>query len=173
MSDEAVVKQIEGTIDEVSQKNGWTSFKINTGGQYMTKLDTKIDSIIAAANAVGQQTAVWTYNESDSETPNPHQPGKFFKNRRLEKVEIGGTITAPASTAGGTVRVSDETTRSSIERQTIVKAAIPAWKDPLNDDQFFVFLDKLAAWIADTPAASATAPIVPQPAEDPDVDIPF
>lgn len=99
MSD-AETKVIVGKCDEISEKNGWTSFAIDVGSQYPVKLSTKVAAIIEAARAVGGETATWTFKESQG-GENPNRPGTFYKNRYLDKVEVGEHAPA-ASTGGGT-----------------------------------------------------------------------
>jgi len=90
MSDEAVTKQIEGVCEEISEKNGWTSFAINVGSQYPVRLSTKLPALIEQGRAVGQARAVWTFKESQG-GENPNKPGTFYTNRYFDSVELGGT----------------------------------------------------------------------------------
>ena len=172
MSDEAVKKQIEGVCEEISEKNGWTAFSINVGSTYPVRLSTKLPALVDEGRAAGQQRAVWSFSESEG-AENPNKPGTNYINRRLEKVEVGGSVTQQASSSpsrnGGT-STNDET-RSSIERQTIVKAAMPLYPDALikSDAEFFGLLLRLEAFCAGTmTVAEATGPN-----EDDDSGIPF
>ena len=187
MSDEAVKKQIEGVCEEISEKNGWTSFAVNVGTNYPVRLSTKLEALIALGRAAGQNKAVWTFKESQG-GENPNKPGTHYVNRYLEKVEVGGvldgTLASGAlakSPAGGRTDVE----RGSIERQTIVKAAMPVYQQFADDDLFFAFLDRLSLFVAGSPVvvpeavtaapvAAAAAPVASGGSQlDPDSDIPF
>ncbi len=89
MSD-AVDKQIEGVCEEISEKNGWTSFAINVGSQYPVRLSTKLPALIDQGRAVGSQRAVWSFKESQG-GENPNKPGTFYTNRYFDGVEVGGS----------------------------------------------------------------------------------
>ncbi len=89
MSD-AVDKQIEGVCEEISEKNGWTSFAINVGSQYPVRLSTKLPALIEAGRAAGQERAVWKFKESQG-GENPNKPGTFYTNRYFDGVEVGGS----------------------------------------------------------------------------------
>lgn len=101
MPDEEIVKYA-GTCSSLEEgKNGWFHIKIAVPGkQYPVKADTKLEHLINDARTVRDsgQVATWTCKEWDSENINPNS-GKPYKERRLEKVEIGapagGTQTAP------------------------------------------------------------------------------
>ncbi len=128
MSDEAVKVQYEGVCEEISEKNGWTSFAINVGRQYPVRLSTKLPALIEQGRAAGQDRAVWSAKESQG-GENPNKPGTFYTKRYLDGVEVGGTVTAPAASASGSATGSAKTqtvdgTRSSIERQVIVKEMV-------------------------------------------------
>lgn len=172
MSDEAVTKQIEGVCEEISEKNGWTSFAINVGSQYPVRLSTKLPALIEQGRAAGQQRAVWTFKETQG-GENPNKPGTHYTNRYFDSVEVGGTITTPSggATSGGprasSIATNDET-RGSIERQTIVKAAIGLYPEGLvkTDTDFFVLLGRLEKFCSGSAAAA-----VPEVAADD--DIPF
>lgn len=162
MSDD--VHQIQGTSDGEMVKGDWHEFHVNIGKQYPVKLATKMPDIIAQAQAAGQSQAVWTYKESEG-APNPHRPGENFKNRYLQSVEVGGTVTQAASAPA---RQDDSATRSSIERQTIVKAAIPVYTEFADDDLFFAFLERLAGFVSGTPVvASESVTEAPTAAQTP------
>lgn len=88
MSDETTTKQIEGVCEEISEKNGWTSFAINVGSTYPIRLSTKLPALIEQGRSVGQQSAVWTFKESQGKE-NPNKPGTFFTNRYFDSVSIG------------------------------------------------------------------------------------
>ena len=190
MSDEAEFHQVKGVLEGIQQKPGsdWTEFSINIGRQYPVRLSTKQPDIIALANAAGTNEAVWTYKQTQG-GPNPHKPGEFFQNRYLSKVEVGGVLdpamaqqtAAAKSPAGGRTDVE----RGSIERQTIVKAAMPVYQQFADDDLFFAFLDRLSLFVAGSPVvvpeavtaapvAAAAAPVASGGSQlDPDSDIPF
>lgn len=85
---------VTGVCNEISERSGWQTFHIDSGGQWPTKLATKKESVIAAARGVGQQTATWTYTEVESDKINEHT-NKPFVNRYLESVEVGGVADAP------------------------------------------------------------------------------
>ena len=165
MSDEAVTKQIQGVCDEISEKNGWTQFSVNVGSQYPVRLSTKVQAVIDQARAAGQEQAVWTFKESQGKE-NPNKPGTFYVNRYLSGVEPGGTIQQNATSSPGARGTSTpDETRGSIERQTIVKAAITLYPDGLilTDGDFFSLLARLAEFCAGIDATP--------PADD--EDIPF
>jgi hypothetical protein len=85
---------ITGSCTEISEKNGWTAFAIDAGGQWPVKLSTKKEEVIATARGVGGEIAVWTYNEVESDKINEHT-GKPFLNRYLYDVEVGGPTHVP------------------------------------------------------------------------------
>ena len=170
------IKQVQGVCEGVMLKGDWHEFHINVGRQYPVKLSTKQPDVIELASAAGQQEAVWTYKETEG-GPNPHRPGENFKNRYLSRVEVGGTLTQQPQqqmtvTAGG--KSSDE--RQSIERHTVVKAAIPTYMGArqFTEDELFAFMDRTAAWIKGSPAVQTPqdAPQTPPPDDD-DSGIPF
>lgn len=199
MSDEAVKKQIEGVCAEISEKNDWVTFSIDVGRQYPVRLSTKLEALIKQGREAKNNKAVWTFSESQG-GENPNKPGTHYINRRLEKVEVGAALdpalagSSPASGGGaaGGGHVRSDAERVSIERQTIVKAAIAALPSEAisSADEWFSFLNQLDDWMgrhragaapAPTPAAaSAPAPAAAQssggdpawPEHDPD-DIPF
>ncbi len=84
MSD-AETKTIGGKCEEISEKNGWTSFAINVGSQYPVRLSTKLPALIEQGRAVGQEYALWTFKESQG-GENPNKPGTFYTNRYFESV---------------------------------------------------------------------------------------
>jgi hypothetical protein len=178
MSEEGTIVEKQGEIVAVQPtKTGWTEIHLQeTGKQYPYKASTKIEAIIEAANKALWQEAVLTAKEVDSGNPNPNRPGHNYINRTAMKVEVGGTVSAPASSSsapasrnGGGTSTNDET-RGSIERQTIVKAAIHLYPDGIvkSDAEFFGLLLRLEAFCAgqmhETQAAPGQA--------DPD-DLPF
>ncbi len=91
-STETQTKQIQGVCEEISEKNGWTSFAINVGSQYPVRLSTKLPALVEQARAVGSEQALWTFKESQG-GENPNKPGTFYTNRYLEGAEAGGTVT--------------------------------------------------------------------------------
>lgn len=95
---ESVDKQIEGVCEEISEKNGWTSFAINVGSQYPVRLSTKLPALIEQGRAVGQQRAVWSFKESQG-GENPNKPGTFYTNRYFDGVEVGGGLPPQSSAA--------------------------------------------------------------------------
>lgn len=173
MSDEAVKKQLEGVCKEISEKNGWTTFHVDVGSQYPYRLQTKLDAVIEQGRGAKEQKAVWTFSESQGgEIPN--QPGKHYTNRRLEKVEVDGTLDPQlamdvgggssakrSSSGGGGYQEDSPEKRASIERQTIVKAAVAALPMMAQEkpDEFFKLLNRLDDWMArgraDLPVAAA------------------
>lgn len=201
MSDDGVVRQVQGVCEGVMERNGWCEFHINVGRQYPVKLSTKKDEIITIARLAGAQQAVWTFSEHQG-GPNPHKPGEFFKNRYLSNVVVGGALDpalagnqpgqtsmtiAPPGASGGAGHPSSEGREASIERQTIVKAAISVFPNGAitTEDQWFALLVRLDTWMA-APRGAAPAPggtlqadnppphgdgdVSPFPADD---DIPF
>lgn len=81
---------VTGVCNEISERSGWQTFHIDSGGKWPTKLATKKDEVIAAARSVGQELATWTYTEVESDRINEHT-GKPYVNKYLEKVETGGS----------------------------------------------------------------------------------
>jgi hypothetical protein len=167
MSDEAVKVQYEGVCEEISEKNGWTSFAINVGRQYPVRLSTKLPALIEQGRAAGQERAVWSAKESQG-GENPNKPGTFYTNRYLDGVEVGGAISpAAANASGGASRTTgNDETRGSIERQTIVKAAMPLYPAGLitTNAEFFALLLELEAFCSG---------VVPVPEVAVDDGIPF
>lgn len=188
MSDEVTTHQVKGVCGGVMMKGDWLEFHIDIGRQYPVKLSTKQEDVKAAGQAAGGQEAVWTYTERQG-GPNPHRPGEFFKNRYLSRVEVGGTLDPalagqqqlPLAQAGanqGGGRPATET--RSIERQTIVKAAIALYPAALitTDEQWFALAQRLHDFIAEEKAAPPPKPQAQAVAEvageaAPDDDIPF
>lgn len=182
MSDDAVKKQVEGICTEISEKNDWVTFNIDVGRTYPVRLSTKLEALVKAGRDAKKEKAVWTFSESQG-GENPNKPGTHYINRRLEKVEVGGALDpaiAGSSSSGGHVRSSDE--RHSIERQVVIKTALPLYQRKFTDDaDFFAFAEELAKFISggSVPAAAEPAkeekpagdPAWPN-ATDPD-DIPF
>lgn len=166
MSDlEAVTKQIEGVCEEISEKNGWTAFAINVGAQYPIRLSTKLPALIEQGRAAGQQRAVWTFKETQG-GENPNKPGTFYTNRYFDSVEVGGTAAPQATPTRSSGASTPDETRGSIERQTIVKAAIGLYPDGVvqSEAEFFALLTKLEAFCAGSAPVLEVAP---------DDDIPF
>jgi len=157
MSDEVVKKQIEGVCAEISEKNDWVTFSIEVGSQYPVRLSTKLEALIKQGREAKKDRAIWTFAESKG-GENPNKPGTHYINRRLEKVEVGGALdptqAQSSGGSGGVSRSPDE--RHSIERQTIVKAAVPIYDQFADEDLFFSFLDRLAEFVAGAPATAAT-----------------
>lgn len=151
-------KTIGGKCEEISEKNGWTSFAINVGSTYPVRLSTKLPALIEQGRAVGNEYAFWTFKESQG-GENPNKPGTFYTNRYFESVTTEATASDSEGaqttsvthtrqgstwTAGGSTQ--DET-RGSIERQTIVKAAIGLYPVELKTDaEFFALLLRLEAF---------------------------
>lgn len=153
---ETITRQIEGVLSGVNfGKDGWKEYAVDVGRQYPVKLSTKLPDLQTAAEGTGGAKAVWTFTESDG-AENPHKPGTFYKNRRLSKVEVGGTLdpafagqaAATNTPAGGgnQQRSMPDDRAESIERQVIVKAVLGmgSWDDP---DAMFVLMDRLDDWM--------------------------
>lgn len=163
MSDEAVRKQAKGVCNEISEKNGWTTFHVDVGRTYPLRLQTKIEKLIEQGRAAKQNEAIWSFDESQG-AENPSKPGTHYINRRFAGVEVGGELdpalasaSAPASSGTGHVRSEDE--RASIELQTVVKAATKMYaREFKDDDDFFQFMARLAQFVARKPP-----PPPPQP----------
>lgn len=109
---ESEAKTIVGTLKSWPFPNdhGWMRFEVDIGKQYPVKLDTKIEAIIEQVRELGTAEGAWHYNESDG-NPNPNQPGTFYKNRLLSKVE-------PVSGDGQTAIPVSASSGSSDERMT-------------------------------------------------------
>lgn len=173
MSSEGTIVQKQGEIIAVQPtKTGWTEIHLQEQGkQYPYKASTKIEAIIEQAQAGLFKEAVLTAKEVDSGNPNPNRPGFNFINRTAMKVEVGGVLDAtlaPAaakSPAGGRTDVE----RTSIERQTVVKACAPHYASFGDDDVYFAWLERHAAFVAGSlvvaPEAVTVAPVAAQ--EDP------
>lgn len=192
MSDEVTTHQVKGICEAVMMRGDWQEYHINIGRQHPVKLSTKQEDVKLLAAAAGQAEAVWTYTERDG-NPNPHQPGKFYKNRYLSNVVVGGeldpNLAAPpaAQQSGGGQRSggspSPEGRETSIERQVLVKAVIGLYPAGLltTDDEWWTLLERLDTWMAhdrksNAPAAEAVPDAVAEQqaaAVDPDDDIPF
>lgn len=143
------MKQIQGVCTEISEKNGWTTFSIDVGTQYPVRLNTKLPVLIAEGRSAGQNSAVWSFKESQG-NENPNRPGTFYMNRYLEGVEVGGTVDpakaatpAAGGASGGAGRPAEE--RRSIERQTIIKAMVKIYpvETPEGDAWWWGVLGKL------------------------------
>ncbi len=166
MSDEGTTVQKQGEIIAVQPtKTGWTEIHLQEEGkQYPYKASTKIEAIIAQAQAGLFKQAVLTAKEVDSGNPNPNRPGFNYINRTAMKVEVGGTMTAQpgpsrnGGSGGGGAKSPDE--RGSIERQTIVKAAVSLYPaDTIKTDaDFFALLVKLEAFCAGATTVPEVAP---------------
>lgn len=170
MSDEVTKKQIEGVCAEISEKNDWVTFSIDVGSQYPVRLSTKLEALIKQGREAKKERAIWSFSESQG-GENPNKPGTHYINRRLEKVEVGGALDpsqarGPSGGSAGASRSPDE--RHSIERQTIVKAALPIYGQFSDDEPFFEFKERLAAFVAGgTPTTSAPAAKAAQSSGDP------
>jgi hypothetical protein len=128
MTEDADTKTIVGVCGEVSEKNGWTTFHIDTAAKYPIRLATKLPAVIADARAVGQQTAVWKYKEAESDRINENT-GRPYVNRYLNSVT---TAEATAGGSGGSAQTAQTGTHPpiaagdrdrSIIRQSSLKAA--------------------------------------------------
>jgi hypothetical protein len=190
MMSDTITRQIQGVCEGVMQRGDWSEFHINIGRDYPVKLATKKDEVITIARLAGSQVAVWTFEEKEG-NPNPHRPGENFKNRYLSNVQVGGQLdpalsqrsapagqtsmaAAPGGGVSGTGMPDDR--GASIERQTIVKAAISLFPHETitTKEQWFAFIHDLDEWIAKPRGAVATAPApAPAPAGDdfPSTDI--
>lgn len=175
MSNEVTQHQVQGVCEVMQMRNDWVEYQVDIGKNYPVKLSTKQPAVKEAAQAAvnAKAIAVWTYSERDGNA-NPHKPGEFFKNRYLESVVIGGTLDPALSSgqqthqdapdgagAGGGRMPSTEGREISIERQSIIKAAL-AGVPPFADlDAFFAFLDRIDDWMGrvrtkpDTPEQSS------------------
>ena len=107
MSDSETIV-IVGQCTGITEKpSGWTEFQISvTGKQYPVKLATKLEDLIQAARDTKGQIATWTYNETEGGM-NPRS-GKPYKNRYLEKVELGATAEGQSASAGTQATVAPE-----------------------------------------------------------------
>ncbi len=172
MSD-SVDKQIEGVCEEISEKNGWTSFAINVGSQYPVRLSTKLPALIEKGRAAGQERAVWKFKESQG-GENPNKPGTFYTNRYLDGVEVGGTVAPAAATSSGTPRstATADPTRGSIERQVIVKEMVQHYPDidTIDESSWWDLVYELTAFLAH--GVPTTPPVVDERGVLAD-DIPF
>ncbi len=122
---------VTGVCKEISERSGWQTFHIDSGGQWPTKLATKKESVIADARGAGSELAVWTYTEVESDRINEHT-GKPYVNKYLESVEVGGTA-APSETPRPQAQAASSTTTHTpyaqgdkdraITRMAVLKAA--------------------------------------------------
>ncbi len=155
MSDEAVKVQYEGVCEAISERNGWTAFEIAVEGKtYPIKLSTKLPALIEQGRAAGQQRAIWSAKESQG-GENPNKPGTFYTNRYLDGVEVGGTVSQPAASASGSATSGAKTqtvdgTRSSIERQVIIKEMVKYYPalDELTVDGWWGLMGELEEFLA-------------------------
>ena len=176
MSDEGTTVQKQGEIVAVQPtKTGWTEIHIQEQGkQYPYKASTKIEAIIEQAQAALFKEAVLTAKEVDSGNPNPNRPGHNYINRTAMKVEVGGTISAPAASASGQASRNGGGSRSgstdrSIERQVILKEMVqhyPGLKDGLTPDAWWSLMGFLDDFMVN--GVGGSVPVVA-----PDDDIPF
>jgi len=129
-------KQVTGICTAVTERNGWTEFEIDHGGQYTTKLSTKLQPLIELGRAAGSELAVWTYKQSDG-NPNVHKPGTFHQNRYLEKVEVGGTAEQPAANASPTTAhkplIAGDKDRA-ITRMAVLRTTAGLYQGSLGDN---------------------------------------
>ncbi len=145
---------IRGVCESVEIKSGWHKFNINIGKNFPVALSTKKESLIAQAQAVGERQCDWVFTPKESDKINEHTQ-KPYVNRWLEEVhEVEFEVTSPAThakhVAVKAAAVAADPTRGSIERQTIVKAALPLYPDGLlkTEQQFFALLSKLEEFCA-------------------------
>lgn len=129
---DSVTKTIVGVCEEISEKNGWTTFHVNAGSKYPVRLSTKLPALIEQGREAGSETAAWTYKEVESDTINENT-GKPYVNRYVEKVEVGdhaasapntGVTSAPERPQAGAhdpVAIGDK--ERLIVRQTCLKVA--------------------------------------------------
>ncbi len=179
-------KQAKGICTEISEKGDWTTFHIDTGGQWPVKLSTKLEALVAQGREAKNAEAVWTYKESEG-GDNPHKPGTKFKNRWLTSVEVGGDVTIAYSqpvNAGGNASAHQAMQAGdkdrAITRMTCLKAAADLYsagrmsKDDEGDPPLGVMkaAARFETWIyrdiSDTPS-EAGRPALSQH----DADIPF
>ena len=129
-------KQVTGICTAVTERNGWTEFEIDHGGQYTTKMSTKLQPLIELGRAAKQELAVWTYKESDG-AENPNRPGTHYKNRYLEKVEVGGTAEQPAANASPTTAhkplIAGDKDRA-ITRMAVLRTTAGLYQGSLGDN---------------------------------------
>jgi hypothetical protein len=182
---EVVTRQVQGELSgEMQKQNDWSEFHVTMPGkQYPVKLSTKLDDVkTQAREAFGKGVAVWTFDESDG-NENPNRPGTFYKNRRLKKVEVGGTL--DPELAGQTQSApapgkhpSPDGREASIERQVILKALLPqvaiwdwSWEQTMEK------IRELDAWFGESRPGGGkeegAVPPPPQAAAADDDDIPF
>ncbi len=176
MSDDPVKVQYEGVCEEISEKNGWTTFAISVeGNNYPVRLSSKLPALIEQGRAAGQQKAVWTAKESQG-NENPNKPGTHYTNRYLDGVEVGGTVAAGASgsATGGAKTQTVDSTRASIERQVIVKEMVQHYPGITNVvftvDQWWGLVGELEEFLAN--GVPKVAPVMDEHGETAS-DIPF
>jgi hypothetical protein len=184
---ESVKKQVVGVCEEISEKNGWTTFCVNVGSQYPIRLQTKLPALIESGRAVGNAQATWHYKESQG-NPNPNKPGSFYQNRYFESVEVGdhgstpstGVPSRPAEGAHQPVAVGDRD--RTITRMACVKAACDLYGGWNEDDLPLTVMkaaQRFEMWvyrdIDPLPSDGGTTPPSEEPMYVPDDidDIPF
>lgn len=94
-------KVATGACAEISERGDWTTFHVDTGGQYPVKLATKKQEIVELGRAASKSGEAfdWSYNEVESEKINEHT-GKPFINRYLEAVAPAGSAPKPTGGSG-------------------------------------------------------------------------
>lgn len=195
---EAEAKMIVGTLKSwpFPNQHGWMRFEVDVGKQWPVKLDTKIEAIIEQVRKLGTAEGAWHFNESDG-NPNPNQPGTFYKNRLLSKVEPAGEATVSATAVSAVPAQNDEKVdwdakerrdyRSRAWAQTI-SAFVHTIRTEESVDEVFQRLQPFQRKVyqditgnfaypqdnSDLPEAlQGGAYDEPDPAADPDSDIPF
>jgi hypothetical protein len=189
---------VVGRCKEITEKSGWTQFSIDVGTKYPVRISTKLPDLIAEGRAVGENEAIWKYKESQG-NENQNKPGTYYTNRYFSGVElvtdenrelaeqVNASHPVAASGGGGRSASRDPDERGSIERQTIVKAAMPLYPPGLikTDAEFVALLGRLATFVAGTPTlgvvstgTATSEEVVDRPPDDDvpahsDDDIPF
>jgi hypothetical protein len=165
VSDTGETKTITGRCEEVSEKNGWTTFSVDVGTQYPVRLSTKLEPLIELGRAAVKDGGVfvWTFKESQG-GENPHRPGTHYINRYLSGVEPAaeGAESAPDATPGaGRVSTSpraqnaaDAMTKeewarkdSAIHKMACIKTAADALKHTLPSEPSTEDLDRFSVHV--------------------------
>lgn len=177
-------KTIIGRCEEISEKNGWTSFHIDVGSQYPVRLSTKVPALIEKGRSVGEAVSTWHFKESQGKE-NPNRPGTYYQNRYLEGVEPAGSPMSVGNkpTAGGSESahrpVSQGDKDRSITRMAVLKAASDLYAGTGDVDAVFAAASRMETWVyrdidpvpfideGESVQGAAAGPV------DPNADIPF
>lgn len=118
-------RTIVGRCTEVSEKSGWTTFHIDSGTKYPTRLATKKPEVVEAARAVGDALATWDFGEVESDAINEHT-GKPYVNRYLNAVRLGDAGSGSPAQGASTSTQAVSAPQSAAPAQTGTHPALPS-----------------------------------------------